>query len=110
IIGRLFDSNGTTLLRSVTATTTAITSGGIAFRGTSSDKYFDTVTVSYGANSFAISASAGQGSEGEGNLLVSQFAATSQEHTTGAGAMVCSCEVAAHHGAGARGVVHRRSG
>jgi len=38
------DSNGTTLLKSVTATTTAITSGGIAFRSTGNDKYYDTVT------------------------------------------------------------------
>jgi hypothetical protein len=44
ITGKLFDSNGTTLLNSVTATDTAITSGGIAFRATGSGvKYFDTV-------------------------------------------------------------------
>src|SRR5205085_7113414 len=46
IVGKLFDSNGTTLLNSVTAATTAITSGGIAFRSIGSyDKYFDTVTA-----------------------------------------------------------------
>lgn len=56
IVGKLFDSNGTTLLKSVTATTKAITSGGIAFRATGDDKYFDTVTASYGVNSFAVSA------------------------------------------------------
>jgi len=57
IIGRLFDSNGTTLLKSVSATTNVITSGGIAFRAIGDDKYFDTVTASYGVNSFALSAS-----------------------------------------------------
>ncbi|HMF17683.1 MAG TPA: hypothetical protein VKE98_10785, partial [Gemmataceae bacterium] len=56
IVGKLFDSNGTTLLKSVTATTTAITSGGIAFRAIGDDKYFDTVTASYGVNAFALSA------------------------------------------------------
>ena len=57
IIGRLFDSNGTTLLKSVSATTNVITSGGIAFRAIGDDKYFDTVTARYGVNSFALSAS-----------------------------------------------------
>src|SRR5439155_9731459 len=56
IVGKLFDSNGTTLLRTVTASTTAITAGGIAVRATGSDKYFDTVTASYGVNSFAVEA------------------------------------------------------
>jgi hypothetical protein len=90
IIGKLFDSNGTTLLRSVTATTTAITSGGIAFRATSSAKYFDTVTVNYGVNSFAISASPGQSSQSDGNVLLSQFAATPQEHTPAPAPVVSS--------------------
>src|SRR5262249_7624991 len=44
ITGKLFDSNGSTLLSSVTAKTTAIMSGGIAFRAIGSDKLFDTVT------------------------------------------------------------------
>jgi hypothetical protein len=57
IIGKLFDSNGTTLLKSVTASTTAIMSGGIAFRAIgTNDKYFDTVSASYGVNTFALSA------------------------------------------------------
>jgi hypothetical protein len=56
IIGKLFDSNGTTLLKSVSATRNVIRSGGIAFRATGDDKYFDTVTASYGVNSFALSA------------------------------------------------------
>jgi hypothetical protein len=54
IVGKLFDSNGTTLLRSVTASTTFFTSGGIAFRATGNTKYFDTVTDARGVNSFAI--------------------------------------------------------
>jgi len=58
----LFDSNGTTLLGSVTATATAITSGGIAFRATGYDKYFDTVTATHGVNSFALEAGSGSDS------------------------------------------------
>jgi hypothetical protein len=54
IIGKLFDSNGTTLLRQVTASTTVITAGGIGFRATGSDKYWDTVTATSGVNNFAV--------------------------------------------------------
>jgi hypothetical protein len=50
ITGRLFDSNGTTLLNTVTATSTAITSGGIAFRAIGHDKFWDTVSVAHGVN------------------------------------------------------------
>jgi len=53
IVGKLFDSNGTTLLNPGRRFDTAITSGGIAFRATGSDKYFDTVTATYGVNTFA---------------------------------------------------------
>jgi hypothetical protein len=45
ITGRLFDSDGTTLLNTVTGSTNAITSGGIAFHAFGSFKYFDTVTA-----------------------------------------------------------------
>jgi hypothetical protein len=45
ITARLYDSNGTALLKTVQATDNSITSGGIAFLATSYDKYFDTVTV-----------------------------------------------------------------
>jgi len=38
----------------VTAKTTAITSGGIAFRAIGTDKYFDTVTDKPGVNSFTV--------------------------------------------------------
>jgi subtilase family serine protease len=61
IVGKLFDSNGTTLLKSVTASTTVITSGGIAFRAIGDDKYFDTVTATYGVNSFVVHAAAASG-------------------------------------------------
>jgi hypothetical protein len=53
MIGKLFDSNGTTLLRSVSAKTTSITSGGIALRAIDSDKYWDTITDTHSGNSFA---------------------------------------------------------
>jgi methionine-rich copper-binding protein CopC len=49
IIGRLYDSDGTTLLNTVTAHSTLFTQGGIAFRGLSSNVYFDTVTAIPGA-------------------------------------------------------------
>jgi hypothetical protein len=52
IVGRLFDSDGKTLLNTVTASTTAITSGGIAFRATGYDTFWDTVTVTHGVNTF----------------------------------------------------------
>src|SRR5205823_6593651 len=49
--GRLYDSNGTTLLNTVTATDTRITSGGIAFRAIGNyDKQWDTVTASHTAS------------------------------------------------------------
>jgi subtilisin family serine protease/glutamine cyclotransferase len=43
IIGRLYDSDGLTLLATVTGFNNNITSGGIGFRGFGSTKYFDTV-------------------------------------------------------------------
>jgi hypothetical protein len=52
IVGKLFDSNGTTLLQQVTTATTTITSGGIAFRALGSDKFFVTVTDTPGVNNF----------------------------------------------------------
>jgi hypothetical protein len=45
ITGRLFDSDGTTLLNTVTGNSDLYTSGGIAFRSFDSTKYFDTVEV-----------------------------------------------------------------
>ena len=53
IVGKLFDSNGATLLQTVTASTSAITSGGIAFRATGNyNKFWDTVTSTPGVNQF----------------------------------------------------------
>jgi hypothetical protein len=51
ITGNLYDSDGTTLLNTVTATTTApFPSGaGIAFRAFGHDKYFDTVVLDTGS-------------------------------------------------------------
>src|SRR5262249_31114002 len=54
IIGKLFDSNGTTLLQTVTAFTTDITSGGFGFRNIGFDTYWDTVTAVHGVNGFAL--------------------------------------------------------
>jgi hypothetical protein len=48
LIGRLYDSDGTTLLNTVTASDTTVSSGGIAFRSFSSTKYFDTVVLTGG--------------------------------------------------------------
>lgn len=61
IIGKVYDSNGTTLLATVTGSTTAITSGGIAFRAIGSNKYWDTVQVTPGASQFSRSALAAAG-------------------------------------------------
>lgn len=56
IVGRLFDSNGTTLLQTVSGSST-VTSGGIAFRGFGSNKLWDTVSVSTGVNGFSVASS-----------------------------------------------------
>ncbi|HEV3145079.1 MAG TPA: S53 family peptidase [Gemmataceae bacterium] len=69
IIGKLFDSNGTTLLNQVTTRSTVFTSGGIAFRATGNDKYFDTVTDARGVNNFGFLATAPTGT---GTLGISQ--------------------------------------
>jgi subtilase family serine protease len=50
IVGKLYDSNGTTLLNTVTASSTAFTSGGIAFRATGGNKCWDTVQLTPKAN------------------------------------------------------------
>jgi hypothetical protein len=44
LTGNLYDSDGTTLLNSVTDSSTLYTSGGIAFRGFDGVKAFDTIT------------------------------------------------------------------
>lgn len=45
VTGKLYSSNGTTLLNSVTASTGDTTPGSFGFRATGSDKYWDTVAV-----------------------------------------------------------------
>ncbi len=50
VIGKIFDSNGTTLLGQVVATNVGNTAGGIALRATGSDKYWDTITDTPGVN------------------------------------------------------------
>ena len=60
IVGKLFKSDGVTQLNSVTATATAITSGGFGFRYTGGfNAYFDTVTDTSGVNTFVSRASTG---------------------------------------------------
>lgn len=53
---RLYDSNGTTLLNSVTVQTHDTTAGDFAFRAIGSAKDWDTVTVTRGVNSFTAAA------------------------------------------------------
>src|SRR5262249_52202927 len=48
LTGKLFDSDGSTLLQTVTGSSTAFSSGGIAFRAFGGDKYFDSVTLDSG--------------------------------------------------------------
>jgi hypothetical protein len=45
ITGKLYDSDGTTLLNTVTGTSTLVASGNIGIRAFGSDKYFDTYVV-----------------------------------------------------------------
>jgi hypothetical protein len=76
IVAKLFDSNGTTQLNTVTAATTAILSGGIAFRATGHDKYFDTVTDTPGVNNFVQSAPSTTGNTSTwGSTMESELAA-----------------------------------
>jgi hypothetical protein len=57
IVGKLVDSDGVTVLGQVSTKVTGITGGGIAFRSTGSDKYWDTVTDTRGVNSFVVTSS-----------------------------------------------------
>jgi hypothetical protein len=60
----LYDSDGVTLLNSITGNDASVTSGGIAFRGFLGAKYFDTVQVASPTNTdpdcYALSLSEGQ--------------------------------------------------
>jgi len=63
IVGRLYDSDGTTLLNTVTATDTTVSTGGIAFRGLGENVYFDTMQLSGlalgGGDYYGVSVNAG---------------------------------------------------
>ncbi|MBX9653019.1 S53 family peptidase [bacterium] len=50
MVAKLYDTNGTSLLKSVSGTSTTYASGGIGFKGTGSDKFFDSVSVIHGVN------------------------------------------------------------
>jgi hypothetical protein len=50
ITGKLYDSNGTTLLQTVTGSTNVIKSGGIAFKANGGNAVWDTVLVTSGAS------------------------------------------------------------
>ncbi|MDB5341499.1 MAG: hypothetical protein JWN70_7118 [Planctomycetaceae bacterium] len=54
IVGKVYDSNGTTQLQSVSGTSTAITSGGIAFRTYGGTADWDTVQLSPGVNKLGV--------------------------------------------------------
>ena len=58
IVGKLFDSDGSTLLNSVTSSTTVITAGGIGFRSLSGDVYWDTVQFTPAANQSSVAGGA----------------------------------------------------
>jgi len=55
MVAKLYDTNGTTLLKSISGTSTSYVSGGIAFKGTGSDKFFDSVSILHGVNVVATS-------------------------------------------------------
>jgi hypothetical protein len=68
IVGKLYDSNGTTLLNSVRATASLFSAGGIGFHATGHDKYWDTVMAVSGAGGASVRVHA-RSFEAEGLLL-----------------------------------------
>jgi hypothetical protein len=60
IVGKLYGSDGTTLINQVSTTVTSVTSGGIAFRARGSDKFWDTVTLTPGVNNFVQTPTSGK--------------------------------------------------
>ena len=62
IVGNLYDSDGVTLIQSVSAVNRWITAGGIAFRATGSDKHWDTVTDTASSPPTLPNANSGKGS------------------------------------------------
>ena len=79
IVGKLYDSNGVTLLNTVTGTDTSITAGGIAVRATGATTYWDTVTLTRGVNAFTVPALADRvtGRPSAGSQMASPNAASS---------------------------------
>jgi hypothetical protein len=65
IVGQLYDSNGTTLLNSVSATANLFSSGAIGFHATGHDKYWDTVTAITTAGGSGPHVATGHGSGGD---------------------------------------------
>jgi hypothetical protein len=70
ILGKLFDSDGTTLLNSVGATANLFSAGGIGFHATGHDKYWDTVTaVATGTSGARVHTGRGTGGHGSSVVL-----------------------------------------
>jgi hypothetical protein len=69
ILGQLFDSNGTTLLNSVSATASLFSAGGIGFHATGHDKYWDTVTAVLGAGGAGPHVHTVSGTGGSGSFV-----------------------------------------
>ena len=61
LTGNLYDSDGVSLLSSVSAQAPSSFVGGIGFRGFGSDKYFDTVTLDSGSTARPVTAAVGPG-------------------------------------------------
>jgi hypothetical protein len=92
-IGKLFDSNGTTLLNQVSATGMGDTSGGFGFRAIGSDKFWDTVTDAPGVNGPLVQVShpaffqATSSSSPSGSTVSSPAAQTAAKTSTSAAAI-----------------------
>ncbi len=78
IIARLYDSDGTTLLRTVSATHNVITQGGIGFRAFGADWHWDTVTVVPGTSPSAF-AGGGRSREAQADSAVALALATASQ-------------------------------
>jgi hypothetical protein len=85
IVGKLYGSDGTTLINQVSTTVTSVTSGGIAFRARGSDKFWDTVTLTPGVNNFVQTPTSGKHTALPMDWLAGAFdpTSTSQHGTPG---------------------------
>src|SRR5262249_19303742 len=86
ITGKLLDSDGATVLSTVTGSSTAITSGGIAFHVTGTNlKFFDTIQKTSGttisATHFSISAPASSTAVSASTITVTALDASNQTVT-----------------------------